>query len=357
MRAFQIAAWGACAVLFAACIGLVFLVVPASPKSTASLHFDGFITLPPQSAGWPLSVMDYLTVEGRTLFVASIRPGAVFRVPLRAGALPGPTEIGVLPGAPSAHGVAVDPESGRGFVSRSGAQSVDVFDPATMRLVRTIAVGGDLDAILFDPFSKLIYVAGGDDRRATLIDPAQQRVTGSIDLPGKPEFAAVDPATHILYQNIVDTDEVAAVDLVDRGVVGRWALPGCHAPTGTALDPSGPRLYIVCRGSATMVVFDLGQHRVTAAAPIGKWPDSVAYDAERRLVYTTGILGQLVVLRPNADATAFATETTRLHVGAHTLALDPETHRLYVAYASLLIGPRLAVFSAAPSDATSRAPE
>lgn len=349
MRALHVAAGSfSAAVVVAVCIGLAYLVLPGSPRSTASLHFDGFIVLPSRSGGWPLSVMDYLAVEGRDLFVASIRPGAVFRVPLQPGGLPGPADIGVLPGAPSAHGVAFDPQSGRGFVSRSGTQGVDVFDPATMRLVRTIAVGDDLDAILFDPAARLVYAAGGDSRRATLIDPVRQSVVGSIDLPGRPEYAAIDPATNILYQNLVDTDEVAAIDVVGRDVIGRWALPGCHAPTGMALDASGRRLYIACRGSAAMVVFDLGQHRVTAAAAIGRWPDTVAYDPARRLIYSSGILGTLVVLRPNADATEFAAESIRLHIGAHTLAVDPVTHRLYVAYASLLIGPRLAVFSATP---------
>ncbi len=35
----------------------------------------------------------------------------------------------------------------------------------------------------------------------------------------------------------------------------------------------------------------------------------------------------------------------RTHYGAHTLAVDPVSHRLFVAYASLLTHPRIAVFS------------
>jgi DNA-binding beta-propeller fold protein YncE len=336
------------AILVAACVALAYLVLPGSPTSTANLHFDGFIILPPQSGAWPVSVMDYLTVYRRNLFVASIRPGAVFRVPLEGGALPGAADIGVLPGKPAAHGVAFDPASGLGFVSRSGDQSVDVFNPTTMRLVRTIPVGGDLDGIVFDPFAKLVYVASGDDRRATLIEPAQQQTAGSIALPGKPEYAVVDTVAHLIYQNLVDTDEVAAIDLEKREIVGRWPLPGCKAPTGMVLDISGPRLYIACRGNAAMVVFDLGQHLVTASAAIGLWTDTIAYDSERRLIYTIGFLGQLVALRQNENATKFNSETIWLHVGAHTLAVDEVTHRLYVAYASLLVPPRLAVFSAPP---------
>lgn len=337
---------GAC-VLIAACVALALLILPGHPTSTSTLHFDGFITLPRQSGGWPLSVMDYLTVQGRRLFVASIRPGAVFRIPLQAGPLPGSADIGVLSGPPFAHGVAIDPATDRGFTSRSSTHSVDVFDLATLHLMQTVLVGGEPDAILFDPYAKLIYVADGDGRGATLIDPALMQVVGSVALFGKPEYAAVDPTTHLIYQNLVDNDEVAVVDLVKRQVVGRWPLSGCHAPTGIAFDPSGPRFFIACSGNAELVVFDVRQHRVVAAAAIGPWPDSVAYDPERRLIYTTGVLGRLVILRPNASATAFSSEAIWLHVGAHTLAIDSVTHRLYVAYASLLVAPRLAVFSVA----------
>jgi len=37
-------------------------------------------------------------------------------------------------------------------------------------------------------------------------------------------------------------------------------------------------------------------------------------------------------------------DTVHTHYGAHTLALDLATHALYVGYASLVVGPRVAVF-------------
>lgn len=40
-------------------------------------------------------------------------------------------------------------------------------------------------------------------------------------------------------------------------------------------------------------------------------------------------------------------DAIKLHYGAHTLAVDPINHRVYVAYASLIIAPRLAVFEPA----------
>jgi hypothetical protein len=41
-------------------------------------------------------------------------------------------------------------------------------------------------------------------------------------------------------------------------------------------------------------------------------------------------------------------DTVHLHYGAHTLAVDPATHALYVGYASLVVNPRVAVFIPRP---------
>ena len=159
------------AILAAVGGGLAGFAVPGTPKSTPSLAFAGFIHLPRVSGVGILSALDYLTVNDRTLFVASIRPGAIYRVPLREGALPRTSDVTALDGGPSAHGVAFDPDSQLGFVSRSGANTVDVFDPRTMQVLHRIPVDEDVDAILFDPSSKLVYAASGSPSLATLIHP------------------------------------------------------------------------------------------------------------------------------------------------------------------------------------------
>jgi len=53
------------------------------------------------------------------------------------------------------------------FVTRSEENTVDAFDPITLQSVARIPVAEDADAILFDPTSKLVYVAHGDAHSAT----------------------------------------------------------------------------------------------------------------------------------------------------------------------------------------------
>jgi DNA-binding beta-propeller fold protein YncE len=318
-----------------------YLIYPGTPSSSTSLRFKGYIPLPSDSV---LSVLDYLTVNEGKLFVTNESTGDVYRIQLRKDSLPTLVDVSKLAVDPAAHGVVIDPSSHLGFVTRSEANTVDIFDPVKMALIKRIPVADDPDAILYDEFNKLLYVASGDSDRATLIDPIAQATVATIPLGGVPEYAALDPSTRLLYQNIKDTNTVVSVDIARRVVVQRWPLQGCDAPTGMAIDEIHRRLFIGCNATAVLAVFDLDEHRVVATVPIGKSPDSVAFDPALRRIYTTGKSGVLVVVQQEDPNKYKVIDTVHLHYGAHTLTFDPATHVLYVAYASLVANPRVAVF-------------
>jgi DNA-binding beta-propeller fold protein YncE len=321
------------------------LIFPGRPTSTHSLRFDGYIVLPKVKNAGALTLLDYITVFGDDLFVTSVSTGAVYKVGLHTRALPDSADVSVFASEPAAHGVFVDPTSQLAFVTRSGTNTVDVFDPKNMRLVKRIPVAADPDGIFYDPSNKLVYVACSDAKLATLIDPASQSSIGTISLGGTAEFAAFDPKTKLVYQNLADTNTVVAVDLNTRSVVQRWPLKGCKMPTGMAIDDVDRRLFIACAMSAKLAVFDLDLHHVITSIPVGFGADSVAYDPELHRIYVTGLFGLLSVLNQTTTDTYHVVDSIYLHLNAHTLAVDPVTHRLFVGYASLAIPPRLAVFT------------
>jgi YVTN family beta-propeller protein len=324
---------------------LLRLVWVSEPGKATSVQFQGFVLLP---RGALLTVLDYLTVSGRLLFVADESTGSVYKVALQANTLPKSADVSVFASEPVAHGVALDPQLRLAYVTRSGVNAVDVFDPSTMKPLARIPVAADPDAILFDSLHGLIYVANGDARQATLIDPATRRVVAIIPLGGRPEFAVVDPRTGLLYQNLRDVNAVAAVDVAARSVVQRWELPGCSEPAGMAIDEVGRRLFLGCAGNAVLTIFDLNTRRVTASVSIGGGPDAVSFDPELHRVYTAGKAGVLTVIREDTPDSYQVLDSIKLHYGAHTLTFDPYTHNVFVAYASLLVRPRLAVFAPLP---------
>jgi YVTN family beta-propeller protein len=330
------------AIALIACAVLLRLVWISEPGKAASVQFQGFVLLP---KGALLTVLDYLTVSGQLLFVTDESTGSVYKVALHERALPQSSDVSVFSAEPAAHGVVLDPQRRLAYVTRSEVDAVDVFDPSTMKAIARIPVAADPDAILFDSAHGLIYVANAGAHQATLIDPLTRRVMSTIPLGGKPEFATVDPQTRLLYQNLRDIDAVAAVDVAARSVVQRWNLPGCTEPAGMAIDEVGRRLFIACAGNAVLAIFDLDAHRVSASVPIGGGPDAVAFDPELHRIYTAGKAGVLTVIRQRTPEAYEVLDSMKLHYGAHTLAFDPSTHNLFVAYASLLVRPRVAVFA------------
>jgi DNA-binding beta-propeller fold protein YncE len=344
-KIFRAVLW-ACAVLgVLAGAFLAHLVYIGEPSRASSLEFQGFVLLPRSTM---LTVLDYLTVSDKHLFVTDESGGNVYKIALRTNSLPSDADVSIFASEPAAHGVAIDPGSGLAYVTRSEANTVDIFDPETMNSIKRIAVADDADAILFDSFHDVVYVANGDPRHATLISPQTSEMIGVIPLGGKPEFAVLDAQTKLLYQNLRDINAVVEIDLAKRSVVQGWTLSGCVAPSGMAIDEVGRRLFIACSGNAMLAIFDLKEHRVTSSIPIGAGPDSVAFDPALHRIYTTGRAGVLAVIHQETPDVYHVLDSIKLHYGAHTLTVDPRTHALYVAYASLLVRPRIAVFAPRP---------
>jgi DNA-binding beta-propeller fold protein YncE len=112
-----------------------------------------------------------------------------------------------------------------------------------------------------------------------------------------------------------------------------------------AIDSEQRRLFAVCSGNAKLVVVDLETRRVITSLQIGGGPDSVALDRTFHRIYSAGKAGQLTVIQQDSPNVYRVLEEVHTHYGAHTLAVDPISHRVYVAYASLFAHPRIAVFS------------
>jgi YVTN family beta-propeller protein len=335
------ALWVVGVVLVIAAVFLFRLVHVGQPDKAGSVAFVGFVPLPGSAL---LSILDYVTIADQRLFVTDESTGNVYKVALNGNKLPRASDVSVYSGEPATHGVALNPAKTVAYVTRSELNVVDVFDPGHLKALARIPVSDDPDAVLFDSMHDLVYVANGDAHLATLIDPQTHAVIATIALGGKPEFPALDRQTGLIYQNLRDIHSVAAVDVTARSVRERWDLAGCIEPSGMALDDANRRLFIACAGSASVVVFDLNTHRVTTSVAVGPGPDAIAFDPQLHRLYAAGKAGVLTVVHQDGPDALKVLDSIKLHYGAHTLGVDPDTHNLYVAYASLIVPPRLAVF-------------
>lgn len=174
--------------------------------------------------GW-----DYLTYDqdGGRLFIT--RGSHVMVIDAKTLKL-----AGDIPDLSGIHGVALAPESNRGFVSNGGDNTVTIFDLKTLSKLDSVKVGERPDAILYDPFSKRVFTFNARSHDSTAIDAASSKVAGTIPLGGKPEFPASDGQGKV-YVNIEDKSQIAEIDVTRLAVLNTWSIAPCEEPSALAL--------------------------------------------------------------------------------------------------------------------------
>ncbi|MDP9268902.1 MAG: YncE family protein [Acidobacteriota bacterium] len=301
---------------------VLFVVTSAvgAPKPQPAFKQVASFTLGGEG-GW-----DYVTFDpaGNRLFVAHGKE--IMVVDAASG-----KKLGEIP-ADGAHGVALVQEAGRGFSTNGRAGTVTVFDLKTLKRIQDIKVGEGPDAIIYDPHSKRVIVMHGRSKDVMVIDPAAMKVVATIPLGGKLEFAAADK-DHV-YVNVEDTAEIADIDARTWKLAQRWKLADCEEPSGLALDANGHRLFTVC-GNKKMEIVDARTGRLIATVATGDGTDAAAYDPELHLAFASNGEGTLSVVRQNKDGNYELAENVTTQRGARTMALDPRTHHIFLPTAEL----------------------
>nr|WP_199046286.1 YncE family protein [Dyella sp. ASV24] len=269
--------------------------------------------------GW-----DYLSLDtaSHRLFIA--RDDRVMVVDATSGKLQGE-----VPGMQHAHGVALLPAKHQAFVSNGHGDNVTVVDTDALKVTGHIAISGkDPDAIVFDDASGHLLTMNGHSSNISVIDAEAGKELATIAVPGRPEFAVSDGMGQ-LFLNLEDKSQLVRVDLANRKVLNVWPLAPCDGPTGLALDKANHRLFSVC-ANGWMIVTDANDGHQVAKVAISKDPDAVVFDAQRKVVLSPGEEGQLSVVAQDDADHYHLVGNLPTQPSARTLALDPQTHAVYL---------------------------
>ena len=291
--------------------------------STKTIRKIGTIHLP-GSGGFT----DYMVISPEThrLYAGYRTENKLVAVDIQTNSV-----VASIGGLPKVCSVALVPERKVGFTSNRGADTVGVIDLSTNKLLRKIPGGHGPDAIIYNAAAKLVCVSNHEGRAITLIDPATEKGT-TIQLGGLAEYVQADPNTGTIYQNLEDASEVVVIDPKKNAVIARYKTAPGEEPTGLALDAEHHRLFSAC-GNEKLVVLDADSGKVVATLPIGAGVDFAAYDSGLQRVYTAnGRSGTLTVIHQDSPDQYTVLEDAPTHRGAHALAIDPVTHRIYVTY-------------------------
>ncbi|HVS87070.1 MAG TPA: hypothetical protein VHF01_02485 [Candidatus Acidoferrum sp.] len=272
--------------------------------------------------GW-----DYLTVDSEARRIYLARGTHVMVVDEDKGEVVGDIPI---PDTKNVHGVALAKDLGKGYTSNGLANTVTVFDIATLKTLSTIKVTGENpDSILYDAANKRVWTFNGKTANATAIDATSGQVVGTVVLAGKPETPVLDGKGSI-FLNIEDKNSLVEIDAKAMTVKHTYPLAGCEAPSGIAMDTAHRRVFSGCSDSKKLAVTNADTGKVVAAPEIGEDTDASGFDPGTGLAFASCREGVLSIIHEDSPDKYTNVANVKTEYGARTMAVDTKTHHVFL---------------------------
>ncbi len=304
----------------------------------AALGAITFLTVPDCRAGSQYKLLkeipiggegswDYLAVDqyARRLYVSHATKVVVIDMDKEEVA-------GEIADTPGVHGIAIAPELGLGFTSNGRENKVSIFDLKTLKTNSKVETGENPDAIVFEPAKGEVYAFNGRSHSATVFEAKTGKVVATIPLDGKPEYAVAYPRGSRIYNNLEDVSKVAVIDTGAHKVLHTWPTAPGAEPSGMAFDARHRRLFVGC-GNKLMVMMDSTNGKVVASVPIGEGVDATKFDTGTQLAFCSCGDGTVTIAHEDSPDKLTVVQTLKTEPRAKTMALDPRTHKIYLASA------------------------
>jgi len=225
----------------------------------------------------------------------------------------------------SGHGVAIDTESHHGF---SSSKPLGMFDTQTMQKTKSIDVEGRPDGILFEPFTKRVYVFSHQAPSITVIDPKDGSIVGTIDVGGAMEQAQSDGQGK-LYVDVEDEKKIAVIDVKALKLITKYDLGDkAGEPGGLGLDVKNHVLFAMCANPDVCVVLDADKGTSLATLPIGKGTDGGGFNPNTMEAFSSQRDGTLTIIKENSPTSFEIEQTVQTKPGCKTCSLDSKNNRI-----------------------------
>jgi DNA-binding beta-propeller fold protein YncE len=266
-----------------------------------------------------------VTIDGEARRLYLTHGTKVEVVDLEKGAV-----IGEIENTPGVHGVALAPKLGKGFTSNGQENKASIVDLKTLKTITKVDTGANPDAIVYEPVQNEVYTFNGKGKSATVFNAESGKVVATIDLGGKPESAATDGKAGRIYCNIENKSEVVAIDIKTHSVVNHWPIAPGETASGMAFDVEHHRLFLGC-DNKKMVMMDSTSGKVVATVPIDAGVDANAFDPATQLAFSSnGDDGTTTIAKETSPDKLTVVQVLKTAKGARTMALDPQTHNIYL---------------------------
>jgi len=244
--------------------------------------------------------------------------------------------IANLDGFPTVTGVLAVPVEHRAYASATGDHEVVVVNDSTFQIVARVPGPRFPDGIAYAPEERRVFVSDESGRRDFVIDATSNSVVARIELDGEAGNTQYDADSHCVIVAVQTANQLAVIDPATATIVRRMTLDNAvRYPHGFYIDAPHRVAFISGQESGTLGVLDLRTLQLRQVLPIGSDPDVLAFDP---------VLGRLYVAAESGVVAVFGErEGSLVQLGwyrapkAHSVAVDPTTHRVYLPLADVSV--------------------
>jgi len=255
--------------------------------------------------------------------------------------------LATLNGFPTVTGVLAVPAERRVYASATGDHAVRVVDDSTLATIASVQGPTFPDGIAYVPDVRRLFVSDEAGRQDLVIDARTNAVVARIDLGGEAGNTQYDSVSHCVIVAVQTANQLAVIDPGSAQIVRRITLDrSVRYPHGVSIDAPHRLAFVAGQESATLGVLDLQALELRQVLPVGDYPDVLALDPVLGRLYTAAESGVVAIFAEQDRALA--------QLGwyradqAHSVAVDPGTHRVYLPLADVQGHPVLRVLEPRP---------
>lgn len=237
--------------------------------------------------------------------------------------------VGTVPDLPAVTGVLAVPSLHRVYASVSGDHNVAVIDDRSLQVVARLGKIGFPDGLAYAPQANQIFVSDESGGGEVVLDGEADTVVTTIDLGGEAGNTQYDPGSGCMLVALHEPAQLVVLDPTTDSVVGNVDLGSdCAAPHGFQIDAVARLAFVTCEKNARLLVLNLRTMQITDTHSVGNDPDVVAWDADLGRLYVASESGTVSIFQEHGETLQPVDELTIPH--AHSVAVDPDTHLVYL---------------------------
>ena len=167
-------------------------------------------------------------------------------------------------------------------------------------------------------------------RTDAVIDARTQQRIAEIPLGGDAGDVEYDAVSHHIYAVVATLNQLVTIDPVSDTIIARAALPGCQGGQDLVLDEQQRLAFVNCADNATLLMLDLASMKVLSTQSVGNNPDLMTLDNGWHYLYVASESGVVSVFDVQGRTIKKVNEGFVDPGGAHTIAVDQQTHYIYL---------------------------